>query len=38
MLITLTLVLTGIISIHSAALSKELEPPVRLEAAGKPIP
>ena len=37
MFTTLTLVLTGIISVHSAALSKELEPPVRLESAGKPI-
>ena len=37
MLTTLSLVLTGIISIQTAALSKELEQPVRIEAAGKPI-
>ncbi|MBN1974442.1 MAG: VCBS repeat-containing protein [Sedimentisphaerales bacterium] len=37
MLTTLSLVLTGIISLQTAALSKELEQPIRLEAAGKPI-
>ncbi|HUT46953.1 MAG TPA: VCBS repeat-containing protein [Sedimentisphaerales bacterium] len=34
---TLVLVLTGVILTDSAPLSEELEPPVRLEAAGKPI-
>ncbi len=37
MLTTLSLFLTGIISLQSASLSKDLEQPVRLEAAGKPI-
>ncbi|MBN2589677.1 MAG: VCBS repeat-containing protein [Sedimentisphaerales bacterium] len=37
MLTTLSLVLTGIISVQTAAMSKELEPPIRIEAAGKPI-
>ena len=37
MLTTLSLVLTGIISMQTAALSPELEQPVRIEAAGKPI-
>lgn len=33
----LVLVLTGFITIDNAGLSPELAPPVRLEAAGKPI-
>ena len=37
MFTTLSLVLTGIISVQTSALSKELKQPVRLEAAGKPI-
>jgi hypothetical protein len=37
MLRTLILVLTGLIPAESAPWSAELEPPVRLEAAGKPI-
>ena len=34
---TLVLVMAGVISLENAAPSAELEPPVRLEAAGKPI-
>lgn len=34
---TLILVLTGLIPAENIAPSAELEPPVRLEAAGKPI-
>ena len=37
MLKTLTLVLTGFFSVQTAALSPELEQPIRIEAAGKPI-
>jgi hypothetical protein len=37
MLRVLVLVLTGLITIDNASLSPELAPPVRLEAAGKPI-
>jgi hypothetical protein len=37
MLRTLILVLTGLIPAESAPWSAELEPPVRLEAAGKPV-
>ncbi|OHB64102.1 MAG: hypothetical protein A2168_03510 [Planctomycetes bacterium RBG_13_50_24] len=37
MLRALVLVLTGLILTDSTPLSNELEPPVRLEAAGKPI-
>jgi len=34
---TLVLVMAGVISLENVAPSAELEPPVRLEAAGKPI-
>lgn len=34
---TLILVLTGLIPVENIAPSVELEPPVRIEAAGKPI-
>lgn len=34
---TLVLVLTGLIPAENVVPSAELEPPVRLEAAGKPI-
>jgi len=37
MLRVLVLVLTGLIPIESAGLAPDLAPPVRLEAAGKPI-
>lgn len=37
MLRVLVLVLTGLITIESVGLSPDLAPPVRLEAAGKPI-
>ena len=37
MLRALFLVLTGLISIESVGLAPDLAPPVRLEAAGKPI-
>lgn len=37
MLRVLVLVLTGLIPIESVGLSPDLTPPVRLEAAGKPI-
>ncbi len=37
MLRALFLVLTGLIPIESAGLAPDLAPPVRLEAAGKPI-
>jgi len=33
----LVVILTGLITTESATLSPELAPPVRLEAAGKPI-
>ena len=33
----LVLVMAGVISLENVAPSAELEPPVRLEAAGKPI-
>jgi hypothetical protein len=37
MLRALVFVLTGLIPTESAALAPDLSPPVRLEAAGKPI-
>lgn len=37
MLRVLVLVLTGLVPIESAGLAPDLAPPVRLEAAGKPI-
>ena len=37
MLRVLVLFLTGLITIESVGLSQDLAPPVRLEAAGKPI-
>ena len=37
MLRVLVLFLTGLITIESVGLSPDLAPPVRLEAAGKPI-
>ena len=37
MLRVITLVLTVLIQLETTGLSKDLEPPVRLEAAGKPI-
>jgi hypothetical protein len=37
MLKTLILILTGLIPMENGSLSPELKPPVRLEAAGKPI-
>jgi hypothetical protein len=37
MLKAIIFILSGLISAQTAGLSPELEPPVRLEAAGKPI-
>jgi hypothetical protein len=37
MLKVLVLTLVGLISMQTSGLSPELEPPIRLEAAGKPI-
>ncbi|MCJ7674353.1 MAG: VCBS repeat-containing protein [Sedimentisphaerales bacterium] len=37
MLRALILILTGLIPVENGGLSPELKPPVRLEAAGKPI-
>ena len=37
MLRVLLIVLTGLITIENPGFSKDLAPPVRLEAAGKPI-